>query len=161
MDRGFSHIMGRQMGQRAINAKRQARLQQALGLGREPRLARRGTTSEAELRARQFAVDAARLMADDRCEEVVVLDLRGISGVCDYFVIATGTSDRQMKAVSEHIEEMARRRGERPFSTAGLEGSSWAIIDYVDVVMHLFDAEHRRYYELETLWGDAPRVEWG
>lgn len=148
------------MGQRAVNLKRKARLAAALALGGGHRSARRAATTEAQARAQVFARDIAKLLADDRCDDIVILDLRGISMVCDYFVIATGTSDRQMKAVSEHIEEIGRERGEKPFSQAGLDGSSWMILDYVDVVIHLFDREHRTYYELETLWGDAPRVEW-
>jgi len=148
------------MGQRAVNAKRQARLQQALALGSAHRTTLRATTSEAQLRAQRFACDIGKLLSDDKCEDIIVLDLRAISSVCDYFVIATGTSERQMRAVIEHIEELGRQRSEKPFSRAGLEGSSWMIIDYVDVVVHLFDAHHRSYYELETLWGDAPRVDW-
>jgi ribosome-associated protein len=100
-------------------------------------------------------------MDDDRCEDVLVLDLRGLSTVCDLFVIATGTSDRQLRSVSEHIDDLGRARGERPFTRSGLDTATWIVLDYVDVVVHLFDAEHRRYYELETLWGDAPRIDWG
>src|SRR5262245_60445380 len=147
------------MGQRAVNAKKHARLQQALSIGSEHRAKLRASSDEAQVRARQFAVDSARLLSDDKCEDVIVLDLRSVSTVCDFFVIGTGTSDRQMKAVADHVEQLGRQRGERPFSTAGFDGSSWIVIDYVDVVIHLFDAEHRRFYELETLWGDAPRVE--
>ncbi len=149
------------MGQRAVHAKRQERLAKALSLGHEHRVARRdAATIESQLRARKFAIEVARLMADDKCEDLIILDLAGISGVCDFFVIGTGTSDRQMRAVADNIEEMGKKRGERPFSTAGLEGSSWMVLDYVDVVIHLFDGEARNFYELETLWGDAPRVEW-
>ncbi len=110
--------------------------------------------------ARAFAVDCARLMRDDRCEETVVLDLRGVSPVCDFFVIATGTSDRQMRAVVDHIKEMGRERGETPYTTAGYEEGTWIVVDYVDVVVHLFDAEQRAYYDLDSLWGDSPHVEW-
>jgi len=149
------------MGQRAVQAKRQERLAKALSLGHEHRVARRGAaTSDSQARAKQFAIEVARLMADDKCEDVIILDLAGISGVCDFFVIGTGTSDRQMRAVADHVEEVGKIRGERPFSTAGLSGSSWMVIDYVDVVIHLFDGEARNFYELETLWGDAPRIEW-
>lgn len=110
--------------------------------------------------ARAFAVDCARLMRDDRCEEIVVLDLRGVSPVCDFFVIGTGTSDRQMRAVVDHIKEMGRERGETPYRTAGYEEGTWIVVDYVDVVVHLFDGEQRAYYDLDSLWGDSPHVEW-
>ena len=110
--------------------------------------------------ARAFAVDAARLMATDRCEEILVLDLRGISPVCDYFVIATGSSERQMRAVADHVEELAKSQGDSAFGVAGYEEGGWIVLDYVDVVIHVFDGEHRAYYSLETLWGDSPRVKW-
>ncbi len=125
---------------------------------RRSELRRPGTA--AQERARAFAIDAARWLADDRCEDLLVLDLRGLSGVCDYFVIGTGTSDRQMRAAMEHVEQFARGRGERPYARDGAESAAWMVLDFVDVVVHLFDAAHRQYYELETLWGDAPRVEW-
>ena len=110
--------------------------------------------------ARQFAIDAARIMREDQCEDILILDLRGISPICDFFVIATGTSDRQMRAVVDHIEEMGRSRGEKPYGVAGYEEGIWIVVDYVDVVMHLFDPDRRSYYDLESLWGDSPRVEW-
>ena len=110
--------------------------------------------------ARTFAIDSARLFVDDRCEDILVLDLRGISPICDYFVIATCTSDRQMRAIADHVEELAKARKEKPYGVAGYEDGRWIVLDYVDVVMHLFDSEFRAYYNLETLWGDSPRVTW-
>lgn len=110
--------------------------------------------------ARQFAVEAARLMADEKCEDVVVLDLRGISPVCDFFVIGTGTSDRQMRAVADHVEQLGKSQDDPPYGVNGMEEGVWIIVDFVDVVVHLFDAEHRIYYDLESLWGDGPSVEW-
>lgn len=112
------------------------------------------------LTPRDLAILAARTADEDNCEEIALLDLRGLSPVCDFFVIATGTSDRQMRAVADHIETAARQHGERPYRTSGLTEGQWIVLDYVDVVVHLFDPEHRRYYDLEMLWGDAPRVKW-
>jgi ribosome-associated protein len=148
------------MGRRAVKAKKDARLREAMTAGAVTRTARRGTSNAQQAAALRLAVDSARVLADDRCEDVLVLDLRGLSGFCDYFVIATGTSDRQMRATCEHVEDLAADRGEKPYSRAGMDGSSWLILDFVDVVVHVFDSEHRDYYELETLWGDAPRIEW-
>lgn len=108
--------------------------------------------------ARQFALDAAQVARDNKCENVVVLDLRGLSSVADFFVLATGASDRQMRAVLARVEELARGRGRRPYRTADSGGSAWMLVDYVDVVVHVFDAPHRGYYDLDGLWGDAPRV---
>jgi len=108
----------------------------------------------------QFAVEAARIAHDARAENIVVLDLRGLTGIADFFVICTGTSDRQMRAVIDHIDEFGEQNGQRRFGIAGYETAQWILADYVDVVIHVFDAEHRAYYDLELLWGDAPRVEW-
>jgi ribosome-associated protein len=110
--------------------------------------------------AREFAIDAARLAAATRCENVVVLDVRGISPVTDFFVIATGSSGRQMKAVAAEIEELGEPRKFVAFGRNGHEGESWILTDFVDVVLHIFSPTMRSYYDLDGLWGDAPRVEW-
>jgi ribosome-associated protein len=109
----------------------------------------------------EFARQAAHIADDNRAEDVLVLDLRGLTSIADFFVIATGSSDRQLRAIADHIEEHARSTGQRPFGVSGYEHASWLLLDYVDVVVHLFDVERRRYYDLELLWGDAPRVDWG
>lgn len=114
-------------------------------------------TSEA---AREFAIECARLLRDDKCENIVLLDLRGVSPICDFFVIATGTSDRQMRAVTDHVKQMAKQRGEAPYSVSGYAESTWIVMDYVDVIVHLFDEEQRSYYDLDSLWGDSPPVSW-
>jgi ribosome-associated protein len=110
--------------------------------------------------ARQFAIDAARLANDLHCQNVVVLDVRGISPVTDFFVLATGTSGRQMKSIAEQIEELGEPRKFVAFGRNGHEGDSWVLTDFVDVVLHVFSSESRSYYDLDGLWGDAPRVEW-
>lgn len=107
-----------------------------------------------------FAVQLARLAADNRAEDVIVLDLRSLSAIADFFVIATGTSDRQMRAIADQAEEYGRSVGQRIYGRSGYENATWLLVDYVDVVLHLFDAERRAYYDLELLWGDAPRVDW-
>lgn len=107
-----------------------------------------------------FATQVARIVSDNRAEDVVVLDLRSVSAIADFFVIATGTSDRQMRAIAEKIEEYGRTVGQRVYGRSGYENATWLLVDYVDVVVHLFDAERREYYDLELLWGDAPRVDW-
>lgn len=107
---------------------------------------------------RRFAIDAARLAAEYRCEDVIVIDLRGLSSVADYFVVGTGSSDRQMHAVLGHLETLAKRQGRRPYNVSNPREASWILVDYVDVMVHLFDETHRSYYDLDGLWGDAPRV---
>lgn len=110
--------------------------------------------------ARKFGIECARLMVSDHCEDVVMLDLVGISPICDYFVIGTGTSDRQMRAVADHIEAMGRTMGEKPYVVDGYHDSAWIILDYVDTVIHLFDGERRAYYDLDSMWGERPRIDW-
>lgn len=110
--------------------------------------------------ARRFAIDAARLAHENRTEDVAVLDLRGLSSLADYFVIGTGTSERQMIAVLDLLREHAKRIGRRPFNVSDTRTANWILADYVDVVVHLFDADHRSFYALDDLWGDAPRVAW-
>jgi ribosome-associated protein len=110
--------------------------------------------------ARALATAAAQIAHDDHCQDVVVLDLRGVSPVTDYFVIATGTSGRQMRTVAEDISRHGKNVGQKPWHISGLEGGQWILLDFVDVVVHLFDPDRRRYYDLELLWGEVPRVEW-
>jgi ribosome-associated protein len=107
---------------------------------------------------REFARAAARIASENKLENVSILDLRGLSRLADYFVIGTATSSRQMHAVLDYIAEYAGTLGQGPFRTADATDASWILADYVDVVIHLFDEEHRSYYDLDGLWGDAPRV---
>jgi len=110
--------------------------------------------------ARTLAVEAARIASDDNCEDVVVLDLRSVSPVTDYFVIATGTSDRQLRSVADEIARHGKSIGQKVWHVAGLDSADWVCMDFVDVVVHLFDKDHRRYYDLELIWGEAPQVDW-
>jgi ribosome-associated protein len=110
--------------------------------------------------ALEFACAVARIAADNKAEDVAVLDLRGLSGLTDFFVIGTGTSDRQMSAVLDRVAEHARSVDRRMFNIANARESTWVLADYVDVVVHLFDARHREYYDLDGLWGDATRIDW-
>jgi ribosome-associated protein len=110
--------------------------------------------------ARKLAIEAARIAHDNNAEDVVVLDLRGVSPVTDYFVMCTGTSRPQMRAVADKIIGHGRSAGQEVWRVAGVEGGQWAVLDFVDVVVHVFDPSHRRYYDLELIWGAAPRVRW-
>ena len=113
-----------------------------------------------DVSSEQLAVQAARIAADDNCEEIVVLDLRGISPVTDYFVIATGTSRRQLQATADDARDYGKSIDQKVWRVAGHEQGQWIVLDFVDVVVHLFDTEHRAYYDLELIWGEAPKVEW-
>ncbi len=102
---------------------------------------------------------AAELAQERKGHDVLVLDLRGISSATDYFVIAGGTSDVQVKAIAEHVVEELKKDGVRPQHLEGLQGGRWVLLDYVDFVVHVFHPQARDFYQLERLWGDAPRWE--
>ncbi|MBN1555453.1 MAG: ribosome silencing factor [Phycisphaerae bacterium] len=110
--------------------------------------------------ARNWATAVAKLISDRHGEEILVLDLREHSPVTDYFVIATGTSDRQIRAVADEIEIVGRKSGQRVWKVAGRESGDWIVMDFVDVVVHLFNQTLRSYYDLELIWGEAPKVDW-
>ncbi|MEM7680962.1 MAG: ribosome silencing factor [Planctomycetota bacterium] len=109
---------------------------------------------------RGLAIDVARLIADDKCEDVVVFDTRGLSPVTNYVVLGTGQSDRQIRAVGGHVSELARERDFARFGTDEDQARTWVVLDFVDVMVHLFEPATRAHYDLEMLWGDAPRVSW-
>ena len=95
---------------------------------------------------------------DKKAADVVVLDLRGLAAYTDYFVVATGTSDRQTKAVHDGIHEgLKKQHGVLPRRVEGLAEARWILMDYLDVVVHIFTPDARDFYRLEQLWGEAPR----
>lgn len=102
----------------------------------------------------------ARVAADHKARDVTVLDMRGITPLYDFFVLATGNSRRQIHTLSEEIDAALRAVGDRRHAIEGYESSKWVVQDYGDIVVHVFDAPTREYYNLEDLWADAPRVEW-
>lgn len=105
------------------------------------------------------ALVAARVAEDNRGRDIVILDLREQTTEFDYFVIATGKSRRQLHAISEEIDNVLERRmGDRRLGIEGYEQSRWILLDYGDIVVHLFDEETRSYYGLEDLWAQAKRV---
>lgn len=111
-------------------------------------------------RSFQLAYAAARCAADNRGQQIVMLDLRELTPVFDYFVIATGTSGRQLRSMSEDIDNILEKQlGDKRMGVEGFQDSRWILLDYGTVVVHLFDAETRKYYDLEHLWSAAKRVE--
>ncbi len=106
-----------------------------------------------------IAKTCAKFADEIQAENIMVLDLRGISSIADYFVICTATSVPHLKAVNREIRRgIEEELGEKPRSGEGEASSLWIIIDYVDVVVHIFHEEKRELYALENLWSDAPRV---
>ena len=118
------------------------------------------TNKENRAKARQFAIEAARLLKDRHCEDILILDVHGLSHVQEYVLIGSGTSDRQMKSLASELEDLALENGEQMFRTNRDTGVTWIVIDFVDVVAHLFEPNQRSYYDLEQLWSDAPRIDW-
>lgn len=117
------------------------------------------SSPEAKPRSLQLAELAARIADENRAKDVKILDLRGLTSVFDFFVIATGGSVRQLHAISDEVETAARETlNDRKLGSEGYTQGGWVLIDFGDVVVHLFDADAREYYALEDLWGQAPRV---
>jgi ribosome-associated protein len=102
---------------------------------------------------------AARVAAENKGQDIVVLDLSRQTTVFDCFVIVTGTSRRQLHAIAEEIDRELKKRGEVRMTISGYDESRWIALDYGGVVIHLFDEEFRKFYDLEGLWGDGVRVD--
>ena len=110
--------------------------------------------------SREVAVAAARAAADKQAEAIVVLDVHELIVITDFFIICTGTSDRQVKTVVEEVEKTLRALGRKPVRREGEQESRWVLLDYVDLVVHVFAEDEREFYDLERLWRDAPHVSW-
>lgn len=103
----------------------------------------------------RLAERAAWHLMEKQGEDVKVLDLRGISDVCDFFVLATGTSDVHVKALARHLRDALLDVKEKPRGIEGMDDGRWALLDFFDVVVHVFKTDVREYFQLERLWGDA------
>ena len=112
----------------------------------------RSHAQDAESTARRAAEAALEKKADD----VVMVDLRGKSTYADFLVICSGTNDRQLEAVADSVEKSLREAGQRLIGAEGGRGGRWVLLDFGDVVVHVFHQEERAYYDLEGLWSDAP-----
>lgn len=112
------------------------------------------------IESKEIAVAAARAASAKQASRVVILDVRELIVITDYFVIASGSSDRQVKTILEEVDKALRLLGVRPVRTEGEPEAGWVLLDYIDAVVHVFAEEEREYYNLERLWRDAPRVSW-
>jgi ribosome-associated protein len=106
-----------------------------------------------------IAKDCCNAAIEKRAEHVTMMDLRKLVAPTDFFVICTGTGDRHVRAIADAIIGRMTLRGLRPWHVEGYSACTWILIDYVDVVIHIFNSETRKFYSLETLWGDAPTEE--
>lgn len=114
------------------------------------------TSEKPRLEPHDLATQAARFALEKKARNVVILDLREFDYLCDYFVVLDGESEPQVKAIAESIESGLKELGETPWHVEGLAGRRWILLDFVDVVIHVFHSETRELYMLERLWGDAP-----
>jgi len=116
------------------------------------------TDSPDPIRALADACAAAAL--DKKATDVVLLDVRGLTSIADWFVLASGRSDTQVRAIAESVEEACRSLERRPLCVEGLRHGQWVLLDYGDVVVHVFHDATREYYDIERLYLDVPAVEW-
>ncbi len=112
----------------------------------------------ARLSAAHKAQRAARAALDRKALDLVVLDVQGVSTVTDYFLVCSGRSTTHLRSITDAIREELKQEGIRPLHAEGATESGWVLLDYGDVLMHVFLEETRAYYALERLWGDAPAV---
>jgi ribosome-associated protein len=115
---------------------------------------------EAATESRDTAIAAALAAASKQANDVVILDVHGLIVITDYFVIATGSSDRQVKSNVDEVETVLRDHDRKPVRREGETEARWVLLDYVDVVVHVFAEAERDFYDLERLWLDAPRLAW-
>jgi ribosome-associated protein len=115
----------------------------------------RGLVAPRPLKPKSLARRIALLALEKKAEEVTILDMSELSAACDYFVLCSAGSEQQVGAIAEHIERKLRERGQPPWHVEGRTQRRWVLIDFVDVVVHVFHHETRQFYMLERLWGDA------
>jgi ribosome-associated protein len=108
------------------------------------------------LTSKELASKLAHLALTKKAEDIKILDLRKLTTITDFFVICTGGSDTQVKAIADAVMDGSKKLGERPWHREGMVNKSWVLLDYVEVVVHIFLNETRNFYGLEKLWGDAP-----
>jgi ribosome-associated protein len=107
------------------------------------------------VRGKEFATYIGRLILEKKGEEVLIMDLKGLTSMADYFVICTANSDVQAKAIMKHVWDQLLFHSVKPWHVEGTSTFHWVLMDYIDVVLHIFQPDARDFYSLERLWGDA------
>jgi len=125
-----------------------------------PSLAAGSNQQDRAIKSRELAIELARSASGSKCHQLVVLDVTGLSPVCDFLVLGTGTSSRQMRSTIDDAVETGEGLGYPASCVSGTDGEQWMLADFVDVVLHLFSQDSREYYDLDSLWGDAKPIEW-
>jgi ribosome-associated protein len=109
--------------------------------------------------AKKIAKIAVAALEDKKGEEIRVIDISNISVMADYFVIANGTNESQVRALVEHVEEALEKEGYQKKQREGTHKAGWILLDFADVIVHIFDKENRLFYELERIWRDGKNIE--
>jgi len=112
------------------------------------------------LDSKEIAVTCAKIADEKKALDIVILDVDKISSITDYFVICSAINDRQLHAIADEIDKQMKKISVMKFGMEGYREAKWVLIDYGDFIVHIFDKEIRSYYDLELLWGDAPKIEW-
>ena len=110
--------------------------------------------------ARDRAVRCARVAADNRGRDILVLQMHQSISWVDYILVVTGSSTRQLRTIADRIQEEMAALGDRKVSVEGYDSGTWIVLDYGDLIFHVFDDDRREYYQIEHLYADAPRVDW-
>lgn len=127
--------------------------------GQGPRPSRRRDDAQARL-THEFICAAAAEMDSSHCTDIIVFDVRDMSDLTDYIIIGTGTSDRQIRSVSRDVADLAKKYNLEKFGSDSDEQANWVVTDFVEVILHMFEPAARAHYDLEMMWGDAPRIDW-
>jgi ribosome-associated protein len=112
-----------------------------------------------EIESREKAVLLSRFALEKKAYDLVLLDVRELTSIADYFIVCSGRSDRQVQSIAQGIEENLRRKGIKPHAVEGVTRGQWVLMDFSDVIVHVFYQPVREFYDLEGLWIDASRVE--
>ena len=108
---------------------------------------------------KEMAQIVYRALEEKKGEDICIIDISGISPLADYFIITNGSSDSQVKALVDNVEEKMHKAGYSQIQREGLQSGNWVLLDYGDVVVHVFDKENREFYHLERIWSDGKRIE--
>ncbi len=118
-------------------------------------------TSPTDVSSVELAIAAARAADDKGATDILVLDVADVLGICGYFVVASASNPRQVKAVVDEVEaQLSERFAQKPRSVEGATERRWVLLDYADIVVHVFHTEERDYYRIERLYSDAEQIDW-
>ena len=110
------------------------------------------------MESKDLAYEIARIIDDKKGHDIVILDLKGVCDIAEFFVIATGDNNRMVDAIVDEVENRLREKDIRPFAIEGREDNTWDLMDFGNIIVHVFQPEARDFYRLDRLWGDAPRL---